>query len=118
MGSLMGAWQLGLGVSGGTADMSAMQSRAARLEAVLSRAFSPTLLRVVDDSARHAGHAGAQPGGETHYTVLLVSEVFRNHSRVARSRAVHAVLETEFAGGMHALSLILRTPEEERAATR
>ncbi len=98
--------------------MSAMQSRAARLEQVLSRAFSPTQMRVVDDSAHHAGHAGAQPGGETHYTVLLVSETFRGQNRVARSRAVHAVLEAEFAGGMHALSLILRTPEEQQAYGR
>jgi stress-induced morphogen len=98
--------------------MSAMQSRAARLETALSRAFSPTLMRVVDDSARHAGHAGAQPGGETHYTVLLVSEAFRGQNRVARSRAVHTVLEAEFAGGMHALSLTLRTPEEERGDAR
>ncbi|HME26541.1 MAG TPA: BolA family protein [Acetobacteraceae bacterium] len=92
--------------------MSAMQSRAARLEAVLTQAFSPVLLRVVDDSARHAGHAGAQPGGETHYNVLLVSEVFRGMGRVARSRVVHDALAAEFAGGMHALSLVLRTPEE------
>ena len=92
--------------------MSAMQSRAARLEAALTQAFSPTLLRVVDDSARHAGHAGAQPGGETHYSVLLVSAAFRGMNRVARSRAVHAALAAEFAGGMHALSLTLRTPEE------
>ena len=79
---------------------------------MLSRAFAPTLMRVEDDSARHAGHAGAQPGGETHYNVLLVSDAFRGQSRVARSRAVHAVLAAEFAGGMHALSLTLRTPEE------
>ncbi len=92
--------------------MSAMQSRAARLEAVLTRAFSPTLLRVVDDSAKHAGHAGAQPGGETHYSVVVVAEAFRGMNRVARSRAVHAALEAEFAGGMHALSLLLRAPEE------
>jgi BolA protein len=115
MGSLMGAWQLTLGDDGKATDMSAMQSRAARLEELLSRAFSPTQMRVVDDSARHAGHAGAQPGGETHYTVLLVSEAFRDQNRLARSRAVHAVLEVEFASGMHALSLNLRTPEEERA---
>ena len=75
-------------------------------------------MRVVDDSAHHAGHAGAQPGGETHYTVLLVSEAFRGQNRVARSRAVHAALEAEFAGGMHALSLILRTPEEDSASGR
>jgi BolA family transcriptional regulator, general stress-responsive regulator len=92
--------------------MSEMQSRAARLEAVLERTFSPTLLRIEDDSARHAGHTGAQPGGETHYNVLLVSGSFRGMSRVARSRAVHAALQGEFSAGMHALSLILRTPEE------
>jgi BolA protein len=96
--------------------MSAIESRATRLEAVLTRAFSPSLLRVVDDSARHAGHAGARPGGETHYSVLVVSDAFRGMNRVARSRAVHAVLEAEFAGGLHALSLVLRTPEEARAA--
>jgi BolA protein len=112
MGSLLGAWQLGLGAVGRTPDMSAMQSRAARLEAILTHAFSPVLLRVEDDSARHAGHAGARPSGETHYNVLLVSEVFRGMARVARSRAVHAALAAEFVDGMHALSLTLRTPEE------
>ena len=95
--------------------MSGMQSRAARLEAVLTQAFSPTLLRVVDDSARHADHAEAHPGGETHYNVLLVSEAFRGLSRVARSRAVHEAVAAEFAGGLHALSLTLRTPEEVSA---
>jgi BolA protein len=92
--------------------MSAVQSRAARLESLLREAFSPAQLRVVDDSARHADHTEAYPGGETHYNVLVVSAVFRGMNRVARSRAVHAVLAPEFAGGMHALSLILRTPDE------
>jgi len=93
-----------------------MTLRAARLEAVLTRTFAPVLLRVVDDSARHAGHAGAQPGGETHYSVLLVAAAFRGMSRVARSRAVHAALAGEFRGGMHALALTLRTPEEQAKA--
>jgi BolA protein len=92
--------------------MSALSSRAARLEAILTEAFSPLLLRVVDESAHHAGHAGAQPGGETHYHVLVVSEVFRGMARIARSRAVHAAVAAEFATGMHALSLELRTPED------
>ena len=92
--------------------MSETQTRTARLEAVLSAAFSPTLLRVEDDSARHAGHAGAREGGQTHFNVVVVSEAFRGMNRVARSRAVHAALEAEFAGGMHALSLTLRTPDE------
>jgi len=95
-------------------DMCRMQppNRAQRLESVLREAFAPVVLRVADDSARHAGHAGASPGGETHYNVLVVAEAFRCMSRVARSRAVHAALAAEFAGGMHALALTLRTPEE------
>ena len=93
--------------------MSAMQSRAARLEAVLTAGiFAHAAARGRRQRAAMPGHAGAQPGGETHYNVLLVSEAFRGMSRVARSRAVHAALAAEFAGGMHALSLMLRTPEE------
>ena len=65
--------------------------------------------------ARHAGHAGAAPGGETHYRVLMVSGDFRGQSRLARSRRVHAALGGEFAAGLHALSLNLRTPEEHAA---
>lgn len=93
-----------------------MPTRATRLEATLTQQFAPVLLRVVDDSARHAGHAGAQPGGETHYSVLVVTAAFRGMNRVARSRAVHAALAAEFAAGMHALALTLRTPEEQATA--
>lgn len=89
------------------------ETRAQRLETLLRTAFTPAVLRIVDDSARHAGHAGARPGGETHYSVLVVSESFRDMSRVARSRAVHDTLRAEFADGLHALSLTLRTPEEQ-----
>ena len=91
-------------------------TRADRLAAALRAAFSPTRLTVVDDSARHAGHAGARPGGQTHYSVLLVSPAFQGLSRVDRARAVHAALGAEFAGGLHALALTLRTPAEDRAA--
>jgi BolA protein len=91
-------------------------SRADRIRATLTQAFSPTELTIQDDSARHAGHAGAQPGGQSHYSVLMVSAAFQGVSRVARSRAVHAALATEFGpaeqGGMHALALTLRTPDE------
>lgn len=92
--------------------MPELHTRAERLEAALRAAFAPERLEVVDDSARHAGHAGARPEGQTHYSVLVVADAFRGMNRVARSRAVHAVLEKEFAGGMHALALTLRTPEE------
>ena len=94
-----------------------MSNRADRLAATLSETFAPTLLRVADESARHAGHAGAGPGGQTHYAVLLVSAAFAGQGRVARSRAVHAALAGEFATGLHALALTLRTPEEHAAQT-
>ncbi len=82
------------------------------MAALLQQQFTPSLLQIEDDSARHAGHAGAAPGGETHYRVLLVSAAFNGMSRIARSRRVHAALGGEFAGGLHALSLVLRTPGE------
>jgi stress-induced morphogen len=98
-------------------------NRADRLNATLAAAFAPEVLRVTDDSAHHAGHVGAQgSSGQTHYSVLLVSPAFRGIGRVARSRAVHAALAEEFgaveAGGMHALALTLRTPEEHAALAR
>jgi BolA protein len=98
-------------------------NRADRLTATLTAAFAPEVLRVTDDSGHHAGHVGAQgSAGQTHYSVLLVSAAFRGMNRVARSRAVHAALASEFgaveAGGMHALALTLRTPEEHAAASR
>ena len=91
-------------------------SRADRISTLLTQAFAPTVLQVHDDSAQHAGHAGAQAGGQSHYSVLMVSAAFQGVNRVARSRLVHAALATEFgppeSGGMHALSLTLRTPTE------
>ncbi|WPB86092.1 BolA family protein [Sediminicoccus rosea] len=89
-----------------------MSPRAERIHAALTQGFAPLRLEVVDDSHRHAGHAGARPEGETHYSVLLVSEAFIGMNRVARSRAVHEALASEFAGGLHALALTLRAPAE------
>ena len=100
--------------------MTSNLTRAERLAALLRDAFSPTDLTVTDDSAHHAGHAGAGAGGETHYSVFVVSAHFKGMTRVARSRAVHAALAAEFGppetGGMHALALTLRTPEEHGAS--
>ncbi len=89
-----------------------MLTRQERLRAALTAAFAPLELDVVDDSAQHAGHAGASAAGETHYTVRMVSATFTGQNRVARSRVVHARLGAEFASGLHALSLSLRAPGE------
>lgn len=91
-----------------------MSRRADRIAAALTAAFPPAEVQVVDDSHRHAGHAGAAPGGETHYSVRVVSPAFAGMNRVARSRAVHEALAAEFASGLHALALTLKTPEEAR----
>lgn len=98
-------------------DMGEMQSRSDRLRTILNATFSPALLHVEDDSARHAGHAGAAAGGQTHYNVLMVSDAFAGMNRVARSRAVHDAVAAEFASGMHALALTLRTPDEHARST-
>lgn len=93
-----------------------MQTRARRIESLLSQALSPTRIAVQDDSGRHAGHAGAAAAGETHYDVLVVSPLFAGESRVSRHRRVNALLAGEFTAGLHALSLTLLTPEEDRAS--
>lgn len=78
----------------------------------LTEALAPSELQVVDDSARHAGHAGAQPGGETHFNVVVVASAFAGRSRLERQRLVHTLLADELAGPVHALSLRLMTPDE------
>ncbi len=92
--------------------MKTQLSRAERMEKVLRARFSPLDFRLEDESGRHTGHAGARPGGETHYKLRLVSPVFDGLSRVARQRLVYEALAGEFETGLHALSLELKTPAE------
>ena len=92
--------------------MSHAPDRADRIRHALTEALSPTRLEVVDDSARHSGHSGAAAGGQTHYNVLIVSPRFEGLGRVGRHRLVNEALAGEFSGGLHALSLVLRTPAE------
>ena len=79
----------------------------------LSEALVPTRLDIVDDSARHAGHVGARPEGETHFNVEIVSTRFAGLSRVARQRLVYGVLADELRTDVHALALKTATPEED-----
>ncbi len=90
-------------------------TRAERNRRALLAAFPDAAVDVVDDSHRHAGHAGARPEGETHYSVRVVSPAFAGLTRVSRSRAAHAALEAEFGTGLHALSLRLLAPDEAAA---
>ncbi|MCA8901233.1 MAG: BolA family transcriptional regulator [Hyphomonas sp.] len=84
--------------------------RLSRIHELLTEAFEPVELQVTDDSAKHAGHAGAAPGGETHYSVTIVSSVFEGLSRVQIQRTVMMVLQKEFDSGLHALSIQAKAP--------
>lgn len=78
----------------------------------LITAFAPESVRVEDESHRHEGHAGHRVGGQTHYRVYIVAQAFRGKSRLERHRMINAVLESELAGGVHALALHVSAPGE------
>lgn len=84
--------------------------RSQRIHDSLTQEFTPTQLEVMDNSHQHAGHAGASPDGETHYTVRIVAEAFKGMSRVAMQRAVMDALKAEFDTGLHALSIKASAP--------
>ncbi len=89
---------------------------AAAIRDKLFRALAPEFLELVDDSGRHAGHAGARPDGETHFNLVVVAESFTGLGRVARQRMIYAALAEELAGPVHALTIRALTPEEAKAA--
>lgn len=83
----------------------------------LTAAFAPRRLELEDDSWKHAGHhheggIDARDGGESHFQLTIVSDAFIGQGRVARQRAINAVLKEELAGPVHALSIRAQTPEE------
>lgn len=87
-----------------------MASVAQQIRTALEGAFAPTALEVIDDSAKHAGHAGARAEGESHFTVRITSAQFACQSRVARHRAVYAALQPLFDKGLHALAIEANAP--------
>ena len=78
----------------------------------LTRAFAPQSLAVADESDRHAGHAGAREGGETHFRITIVAESFRGRNRVERHRMINAALSSELAERIHALAIHASAPGE------
>ena len=78
----------------------------------LTAAFAPQRLQIDDESARHAGHAGAREGGESHFNVVIEAAAFEGVARVARQRMVYAALADELAGPVHALSVKALAPGE------
>jgi BolA family transcriptional regulator, general stress-responsive regulator len=83
-----------------------------RIVARLTEGLDPQRLDIVDESDRHAGHAGARPAGGTHYRVQIVSGRFAGLNRVARHRLIYGLLPAEFADGLHALAVDAKAPGE------
>lgn len=82
----------------------------------LTGALQPARIDVVDESARHVGHAGARPEGESHFRVTVVADAFAGIGRVERQRMVFAALGDLMRTDIHALAITALTPDE--AATR
>ena len=83
------------------------------IENKLSKELTPARLEIEDDSARHHGHAGARPEGESHFNVTVVSAKFEGMSRIERQRLVYRLLVEEMKTDIHALALTTLTPAED-----
>jgi BolA protein len=87
-------------------------SVAREIESLLSHAFVPTRLEVINDSARHHGHAGDDGSGESHFTVLIESVAFAGKNRVERQRMVNRALGDIPGQRVHALAIKAFAPDE------
>ena len=88
-----------------------LSGRAQRIRALIDATFSPLACQLEDESALHAGHAGAASGGG-HYRLRLVSARFEGCTRVARHRLVYDCLEDMLDSDIHALAITALTPTE------
>ena len=86
------------------------EERRARIERKLRERLAASEVRVIDDSAAHAGHAGAASGAG-HFRAFVVSEKFQGLSKVAAQRLVYQALEDEMGSEIHALSIRTATPD-------
>ena len=88
-------------------------TRAQRIDALLRAAFEPQRLEVRDDSPGHRGHGGHDPLG-SHFHVEMVSSRFNGKSRLGKQRLVYDALASMFPGEIHALTMLLLAPGEDR----
>lgn len=90
-----------------------MKDVAAEIRSRLA-SLDPLALDLVDESAQHAGHAGARPGGNTHWRLTIVSPRFDGKNSVSRHRLVYEALGELMQDPIHALAITARTPEETK----
>ena len=85
-----------------------------RITSILTKELTPIYLDVTDFSERHRGHAGYGEKGESHFDVVIVSDIFSGKSRVDRQRVIYDVLAEELKSQIHALTLKTLTVEEAK----
>lgn len=78
----------------------------------LTAALQPTRLELADQSAQHVGHAGHDPRGESHFSLVIESQAFEGQSRIARQRLVHSALADLLHDRVHALTIKALAPGE------
>ncbi|AUX69402.1 BolA family transcriptional regulator [Porphyrobacter sp. HT-58-2] len=84
---------------------------AEEMHALLTAAFAPTALTIINDSAKHAGHMGDDGSGESHFTIAIEAAAFANMNRLARQRAVIAALGDIVGQRVHAVAIKASVPE-------
>jgi len=94
-----------------------MEQMADKIKHRIEESFSPILLEIRNDSSKHRGHAGDDGSGESHFHLTIVSDIFKDKSRIDRQRMVHRLLKTEINSGIHALALVLRTSAEHEQSS-
>lgn len=75
------------------------------IEQALTSAFTPDTLEVINESSLHAGHAGDDGSGESHWRVIVAADELGNMSRIQRHRAIHKALGQGIIGRIHALAI-------------
>lgn len=87
-------------------------SVADEIRGLLTEAFEPTNLEIINDSARHAGHSGDDGSGESHFTLVIEAPAFAGMNRLARQRAVIAALGDIVGQRVHAVAIKANAPTE------
>jgi BolA family transcriptional regulator, general stress-responsive regulator len=87
------------------------EHRVERIRALVQDRLRPQRLEIRDDSAAHAGHAGAA-GGRGHFRLLIVADCFAGRTLVQRHRLVHDALADLLRDEIHALALVTKSPDE------
>lgn len=83
------------------------------IKRLIEENLHPSHMELINESFKHAGHAGDNGTGQTHYKLIVVSDMFEGMSRVERHKHVMLILEGAFETGLHALSLELYTPQQK-----